>query len=233
MSRERRLERFSLLPVLDPRVSIMSPAQAALWPSLGDISEEFVLYGGTGLALRLGHRESVDFDFFSAGSFRPTDLASDLAWLGPLTIDQAAPNGLVITTRNGVNLSFLGAMRITSVAEPSLVVENGLVVASKFDLAGTKAKAILDRSEWKDYTDIAALLRDGVTIPEIIGYATTIFEPMFPFPAAAFLRSLVWFGDGTAKDVPDELQRDLERAVAAVGWSDIPVVAPYAASILP
>ena len=233
MSRESRIARLSHLPLLDPQVSIMPPAQAAVWPTLGDIPDHFVLYGGTGLALRLGHRASVDFDFFTAESFVPTDLASDLSWLGQLTINQASPDNLSITTQDAVNLSFVGALGIASVAEPSLVQENGLVIASTFDLAGIKAKAILDRSEWRDYVDIATLLRDGVTVPEMIGYATTIFEPKFAFPGAVFLRSLVWFGDGTANDVPDDMKRELERAVAVVGPDDIPIVHPYSVSISP
>ena len=37
-----------------------------LWPALADVPESSVLHGGTGLALRLGHRTSVDLDFFSS-----------------------------------------------------------------------------------------------------------------------------------------------------------------------
>ena len=36
----------------------------ALWPDLAEVPHSFVLYGGTALALRLGHRISEDFDFF-------------------------------------------------------------------------------------------------------------------------------------------------------------------------
>jgi hypothetical protein len=200
---------------------------------LGDIAEHFVLYGGTGLALRLGHRASVDFDFFSATSFVPTDLLRDLAWLGRVTVNEASPNNLVITTASEVNLSFLGGMGLRSVAEPSIVEENGIVIASIFDLAGTKAKTILDRSEWKDYVDIATLLRSDLTLPEIIGHAVTIFEPVFEFPVAVFLRALVWFGDGTARDLSDDMKHELERAVANAEQEDIPAVIPYSRSILP
>ncbi len=233
MSRATRLTRFGHLPTLDPRVAVMPGAQAEVWPALGAIPEHFVLYGGTGLALRLGHRESANFDFFSAEPFSPTDLVSQLAWLGRVAINDASPNTLVITTENAVNLSFFGATGLASVAEPSIVKENGIVVASTFDLAGTKAKALLDRSEWKDYVDITTLLRHGLALPEIIGYATAIFESTFVFPAAVFLRALAWFGDGTAPDVPADMQRELERAVANVGPNDIPVVTPYSKTILP
>ncbi|MDR2198751.1 MAG: nucleotidyl transferase AbiEii/AbiGii toxin family protein [Deltaproteobacteria bacterium] len=47
------------------RTDILPPGQLALWPHLGQIPAEFVLYGGTAAALRFGHRNSADFDFFS------------------------------------------------------------------------------------------------------------------------------------------------------------------------
>lgn len=50
-----------------PRLDVLPPAQQALWPRLRAAAGlGFVLYGGTAIALRLGHRASVDFDFFSA-----------------------------------------------------------------------------------------------------------------------------------------------------------------------
>jgi hypothetical protein len=101
-------------------------------------------------------------------------LLSEFAWLGGASVNRASPNNLEVTTESGVHLAFFGAMRIQCVAEPSRVEGNGLVVASVFDLAGTKAKAILDRSEWKDYVDLSALVRAGHALPDIIGYATTI-----------------------------------------------------------
>jgi hypothetical protein len=119
------------------------------------------------------------------------------------------------------------------VAEQCLIEENGLVVASIYDLAGTKAKALLDRSEWKDYFDIATLLRAGHRLPDIVGYALTIFGRQFEFPVPLFLRSLVYFEDGTAPDVPQDMQRELEAAVRAAWTEAIPNVEPYADSIAP
>ena len=233
MSRAGRLERFGHLPVLDPQVSVLAAAQAKVWRLMADIPEPFVLYGGTALALRLGHPQSADFDFFSTDSFRPTRLLEELTWLGRVTIDEASPDNLRVTTADDVHLSFFGGVTLQSVAEPAIVQENGVVVASIFDIAGTKAKAILDRSEWRDYFDIATLLRAGLTLPEIIGYATTIFEPMFDFPAAVFLRSLVWFHDGTVPDLPEIMKRELTNAVALAAQAAIPAVHPYSRSILP
>jgi len=50
---------------------ILPPAQRRLWDTGLGVPRHFVLYGGTALALRLGHRQSVDCDFFSAGDFLP------------------------------------------------------------------------------------------------------------------------------------------------------------------
>lgn len=51
--------------VFTPRMEILPPAQQRLWPELQPAAElGFALYGGTAIALRLGHRASVDFDFF-------------------------------------------------------------------------------------------------------------------------------------------------------------------------
>ena len=49
-----------------PRLDILPDEQRALWPALVQVPESLVLYGGTALALRLGHRTSVDFDLFSS-----------------------------------------------------------------------------------------------------------------------------------------------------------------------
>ncbi len=47
-----------------PRLDVLPPAQRKFWPQLAKLRNEgFVLYGGTAIALYLGHRESVDFDF--------------------------------------------------------------------------------------------------------------------------------------------------------------------------
>ena len=49
-----------------PSREVLPPAQQLLWPKLGKTAElGFTLYEGTAIALRLGHRASVDFDFFS------------------------------------------------------------------------------------------------------------------------------------------------------------------------
>jgi uracil-DNA glycosylase len=65
-----------------PRADVLPLPQRRLWPELAVVQNEaFVLYGGTAVALFLGHRESVDFDFFSHGHFLPEDLLGKFSFL--------------------------------------------------------------------------------------------------------------------------------------------------------
>jgi hypothetical protein len=45
-------------------LEVLPAAQRRLWSEFSEVADEFVLYGGTALALHLGHRHSIDFDFF-------------------------------------------------------------------------------------------------------------------------------------------------------------------------
>ena len=233
MSVESRLRQFARLPAFAPDLAVLPAPQQALWPRLADIPAPFVLYGGTALALRLGHRQSVDFDYFATDAFAPGDLLDQVSWLGRVEVVKMAANDLVVIEPGGVQLSFFGGLGLQAVAEPSVDRTTGLVVASVYDLAGTKAKAILDRSEWRDYVDIATLLRAGHRLADVIGFATTVFDRSFVFPAQAFLQALVWFGDGTAADVPPDVRRELERAVHDLDLADVPFVEPYRPTIAP
>jgi hypothetical protein len=47
-----------------PRLDMLPKPQQNLWPELAQTPRDFALYGGTAIALRLGHRQSVDCDFF-------------------------------------------------------------------------------------------------------------------------------------------------------------------------
>src|SRR5437870_13381754 len=57
-----------------PRIEILPPAQREFWLERPSIPQCFVLYGGTAIALRLGHRSSEDFDFFSSNQFETATL---------------------------------------------------------------------------------------------------------------------------------------------------------------
>src|SRR3954466_8488178 len=160
-----------------PRLDILPVAQRALWPELTAIPPDFVLYGGTALALRLGHRTSEDFDFFSNESFQPDDLERRILFLAGSTRLQSSPNTLVsLVDRKGpVKVSFFGGLTLRRVQDPETVEGPGFPVASLLDLAATKVKVVQDRAEAKDYIDLGRLLEEGVDLARALGAALAVY----------------------------------------------------------
>ena len=79
------------------RLDILPAAQRTLWRELDATPDHFTLYGGTALALRLGHRQPVDFDFFSHLAFDPEALAGEIPYLAGAERVQVA--GHILTCR--------------------------------------------------------------------------------------------------------------------------------------
>jgi hypothetical protein len=75
-----------------PQLSVLPASQRALWKELAEMPPEFTLYGGTGVALHLGHRTSVDCDFFAANTIRPGGLYSSIAFLRNAKVIQQEQN---------------------------------------------------------------------------------------------------------------------------------------------
>ena len=211
-----------------PRLDILPSSQRRLWDELSAIPSEFVLYGGTALALRLGHRQSVDFDFFGRRRFQPRELTEGLPMLAGATITQQAPDTLsVIVDRGGpVRLSFFGVPRVTRVQPPDVAVGNGLRVASLLDLAGTKVSVVQQRAEAKDYLDIAAILTDGqVDLATALAAAGVIYGKQFN--PLITLKALSFFEDGDLGRLSRSIKDLLAAAAARVDLTclpDVPVV---------
>lgn len=87
--------------VFSPRLEILPTAQQRLWPELAQTPGHFILYGGTAIALRLGHRPSVDFDFFTQMAFEPRSLLQELPYLRGAVLRQSAANTLTVTVDRG------------------------------------------------------------------------------------------------------------------------------------
>ena len=74
---------------MDFRFDKLPASQRRLWAELGQVGPNFVLYGGTAISLRLAHRESVDFDFFSSAPFDPERLMKAIPFLEGGTVVQS------------------------------------------------------------------------------------------------------------------------------------------------
>ena len=61
MADQNKADTFSGELDADLSKKVLGDAQLELWSSLNQIPDDFILYGGTAIALRLGHRKSIDF----------------------------------------------------------------------------------------------------------------------------------------------------------------------------
>lgn len=191
-----------------PRFDVLPEAQLRLWPELKPIQDSgFVLYGGTAIALRLGHRVSVDFDFFGACEVNREHLRETLPFLAESAVLQDKNQTFEVLTKSGVKVSFFGGLKFGRVGMPSRTEDGVSVVASLDDLMAHKVKVILQRSQAKDYQDIAAMARDGVDVSKGMASAELLFDPSFPIHHS--IRALTYFEDGDLGRLSIEDRRTL------------------------
>ncbi len=166
--------------------------------------DEFALGGGTSLALRMGHRVSVDLDFFTEAVFSPEELFEKIA-LADATIIRNAKNTLALNA-NGVKVEFL--RHAYPVLAPVDVIE-GVRMLSLPDVAAMKLNAIANRGSKKDFYDVLELL-ERHTLPELLDFFSSKYRASDPFTV---IRSLVWFED--AEQEPDPV------SMAGRTWEDV------------
>jgi hypothetical protein len=138
---------------------VLGRSQRSLLPHLVPLTRQqgFYLAGGTGLALQLGHRRSVDFDWFRADPIDdPLRLAGDLRSSAFPFETTHVERGTLHGRAGGVRVSFL------EYAYPLLrpVREaQGLRLGSLEDIAAMKLAAVAQRGSKKDFVDVFALGR--------------------------------------------------------------------------
>jgi hypothetical protein len=201
--------------MLSPCLNILPAAQRELLPALSPVKDfGFVLYGGTAIALRLGHRESVDFDFFTSRKLDADQLVESLPFLRSSQPSQNSSNTFEVVTKSGVKVSFFGGLDFGRVGDPDVTDDGGLAVASLDDLMAHKLKVILQRNEAKDFKDIAAMCRAGVSVETGLAAAQQMFAPTFP-PQDS-LRAMTYWVGGDLDSLPKSDRETLHVASARV-----------------
>jgi hypothetical protein len=178
-------------------LEILPAPQKEFWDELaGILPAQFVLYGGTAVALRLGHRNSIDFDFFSDRSFEFDQLLATMPSLQRATVLDRRLNAATVSlpmSSGEVKLSFFGGLSFGRVGDPECF-DDKVPLASSLDLLATKLKTLHDRIEPKDYLDIEALLKSGLSLNQGISAARGLYgEALNPLDTA---KAVGWFKDG-------------------------------------
>jgi predicted nucleotidyltransferase component of viral defense system len=177
-------------------------------------TDGFALVGGTSLALRFGHRMSVDLDFFRSEKFDNKIVSASLAEDFPsfkLTNDNS--NGMMAFVED-VKVDFVTYRY--PLLHPYETIE-GVRMMSLPDVVAMKLGAISNRGAKKDFYDLHTLLKE-LGLDEILRCYALKFpnhDPMIP------LRSMIYFDDAEDTETPKTLikttwakvKADIQKAV--------------------
>lgn len=195
-------------PMNHPHWESLTPATLQAFHQVARLPfiTSFYLAGGTGLALHLGHRFSVDLDFFSP----------DEAAVGPdqrdalrillndpslaITYDR---EGTFVATWQGVGVSFF-RLPLYPLAQRPVLLE-GVPLATVPEIGAMKLAAIIDRGTRKDMVDLYYLLQ-VVSLETIFEVAAVKYVRVRSFPVSA-MRALAYFADAEALPMPRMLDR--------------------------
>jgi len=160
----------------------------------------FYLAGGTAVALHLGHRRSIDLDWFAPEVSDSASLANELCEEGIRFVTEAIAPGTLLGTVRGVRVSMIRnryPMLAAAQARPG-----GIRVAARADLAAMKLLAVAQSGAKKDFVDIYALGQRSNSLRQMVRwyqkkYALADFTHL--------LRSLAYFDDADAERLPKML----------------------------
>jgi len=158
---------------------------------LGQYINSFYLGGGTGLALQIGHRKSEDLNFFSSQTFDENQLAREISELQIIQQYRGTIRGVL----NGVRLSFLYyPVPLIKKTIRWQVIEIGSIP----DLIGEKFKTVSQRGAKKDFCDLYAIFKTGISIQQGCQY----FKQRFRHTGIQFysiLKGLTYFDDAESE----------------------------------
>jgi hypothetical protein len=186
--------------------------------------QRFYLAGGTGLALHLGHRFSVDLDLFSPDSdaVGPDERAvlRNALEEPSLAITYDADMTFVANWR-GVGISFF-RLSLYPLVQPPLFLD-GVPIASLAEIGAMKLAAIIDRGTRKDLVDLYTILQH-VSLDDLFQVAAVKYARVRTFAISA-TRALAYFDDAEALPMPrmldrtpwTKMKRFLERQAVEVG----------------
>jgi len=184
---------------------IFDKKRLAILPLLKIFKDDFYLAGGTGLALQLGHRDSIDFDFFSNKDIDTQKLFLKIKKVFngyKIAKIQEEKNTLTVFIDNDIKLSFF---TYKNKMLKKYIDEENFKIASILDIACMKLSAIVSRASNKDYIDLYFILKE-ISLTEILN----ILNKKIPeLDSNLVLKSLVYFKDIQEEPIKFKNNKDI------------------------
>jgi hypothetical protein len=163
------------------------------------ILTSFYLARGTGLALRLGHRRSVDLDFFLGEDFNEDYVLQKLQHLKGFALIAKEPGTIYANIRK-TKVSFIAyAYPILFPFQPFL----GVNMADFRDIGCMKISAIASRGTKRDFVDLYRLAQE-YDLKQLLGWFTNKFSRT-NYSMPHILKSLTYFEEAEKDPMPHML----------------------------
>lgn len=168
----------------------------------------FYLAGGTALALQLGHRRSIDLDFFSGKEFNPKAIITKLSALGDFVLEQET-EGSVLGKLNDTRIDFLFYQH--KLLKPVVKFLN-IKLANPIDIALMKIVAIARRGSKKDFIDLFFIVQQIMSLAELFSFLPEKFKKV-KYESYHLIRSLTYFIEAEKEAMPDMLEE--------ISWKEV------------
>lgn len=169
---------------------IFTKEQQELLPLIKEFSKDFVLVGGTSIALHIGHRQSIDFDLFSYGEFNNIKIKRKILRYRKINKTYISEKGEYTLLVNNVKITFYDFPYKIKI---SAYLDKIIQLPSLLTLAAMKAFALGNRGKWKDYIDLYFILKNYYSLNEISKKGEEIFGS--EFNERIFREALAYFQD--------------------------------------
>jgi len=177
--------------------NILNQKRIDILPFFENFKNDFYLAGGTALALQLGHRDSIDFDFFTEEDINTKILFDKIKEVfegRSVKKIQEEKNTLTVVVDDNVKISFF-TYKYPLLDE--LIIEDNFRLASVRDIACMKLSAIVSRSTMKDYVDLYFILQT-TTLANLLEGVIKKFPEL---DINLVLKSLVYFDDIITEEI--------------------------------
>lgn len=153
---------------------------------------EYYLVGGTALALQIGHRISIDFDFFSEKEILPELFSKIKKIFKDLKIKIVINHSEQLTVDiNKINVTFV---KYSFPLIFKFKEYNGIKMLQVSEIAATKAYALERRATLKDYVDLYYILSEKhLSLSKIIEICQKKYKN--EFDPRLFLEQLIYLED--------------------------------------
>ena len=173
-----------------------------------EILNSFRIVGGTGIALQIGHRISIDIDFFSNEKIGKSIIANSIKENFP-EVELTVSTYNVKATINGIRVEIFDDWG-TPYRQPPVIEEN-MRIASLQDIAALKLTALTERRQKKDYIDLYFLFKKFDSLALLIDYKN--YEPALSDKSLLFALDEVKTAETNKSEMP--------MMIAEVSWDDI------------